>query len=100
MSIEWLSAEIGTSGEGEEAARDCGASSRGLTNHPGNATHPNWIFSRVLDQLCAAADSLDDVVEVVRDATRELTECLHALRMGKPRLRLFPCRHLLSHTPF
>jgi hypothetical protein len=81
-----LGTEVCTAGKREKAARHGSSPPCCFSDHRRNAAYPSRVVRRTLDQLCTAANSLNDIVEVVRALSRHWAlggmNCLgHARRM-------------------
>ena len=74
-------------GEGEQLAGEPRAALGGLQPGFGPAAHPVRLVGLAPDQVEAAGDALQQVVEIVRDAAGELAHGFHLLRLAQRVLR-------------
>ena len=87
--------------KGQQPAGDGGASFGRIKDHLGEPLDAIGIGGTREDQAGAALHGLQDVVEIVCDAARQLPQCLHPFGMSRPGLRrdqgrfgVFPFRNI------
>jgi hypothetical protein len=100
LDLDRLGAQLVAARKGKEPTRDRAPSPRRVQDHAGETENPRHVAGAPLDQRGGALHRLQDVVEVVGDTARELTQRLHPLGMRRPRLRSLPRGDLLLHTGF
>ena len=77
------SAQVAATGKGQEALSDRRATAGGRNYRAGEAATLSLSLGPLLDQRGSARDGLEDIVEVVRDASGKLAKRLHFLRLRK-----------------